>query len=83
MKLKQLLKIFKPKYPKRLKNRRFYRKIKKTHGRINQLIWMLGDIGKLQKELEKAPLQNSEVKEVSEKLISKLANLINKYNKNL
>ena len=83
MKLKQLLRIFKPKYPKRLRNKRFYHKLTKTIERINQITWMLSDIGRLEKELEKEPLQNSELKEVSEKLISKLANLINKYNKNL
>lgn len=83
MNLKHFFMKFKPKFIKIIKNNRIYRKITKTIERINQLQWMLSDIGRLEKELEKIPLENSKVKEVAEKLISKLANLINKYNNNL
>lgn len=81
MKLKHFLRIFKPKYPKSLKNKRIYRKITKSLEQIIQLQWMLEAIGKLEEEIKKIPNDNSDTKDVAEKLISKLASLINKYNK--
>lgn len=81
MKLLQYLRILKPKCPKNIKIRLYKRKINKIVGGINLINWTITDVGQLQKNLENDAFKNSELKELSEKLINKLANLINKYNK--